>query len=165
MIILQGMCYAGKTTLGAILARKLQVPFLDSRDLFQQTYRMSETEYLRKFGRDMFCKAERETLTQSFGDIVLSLGGSACYYDTEMEMLDKSNQIIWLDVSLNEIEKRMRSEGALRPVVYPEGIISFKHLYTQRRLLYEKYYTIKIEVNNTQKPITTVNSIMDKLVF
>ena len=163
MIILQGMCYSGKTTLGAILSRKLNVPFLDSRDLFQRTYQMSETEYLRKFGRDMFCEAEKATLSQAFGNIVLSLGGSACYYNNEMEILSKQNKIIWLDVSLNEIEKRMRSEGGIRPIVYPEGIKTFKQLYTHRRVLYEKYFTVKVEISNTETPRATVDNIMNVL--
>lgn len=46
MIILQGMCYSGKTTLGNLLAAHLSIPFLDSRDLFQRVWHMSETEYL-----------------------------------------------------------------------------------------------------------------------
>lgn len=52
-IILQGMCYSGKTTLGKLVADKLGVPFVDSRDLFRNTHGMSECDYLRLNGRDL----------------------------------------------------------------------------------------------------------------
>lgn len=163
MFILQGMCYSGKTTLGSILARELNVPFLDSRDLFQRIHGMSETEYLTSFGRDKFCEAERETLRQDFGNIVLSLGGSACYYPTEMDSLVKHHTIIWLDVSFEEIKKRMEAEGNPRPIVYLGGVESFRQLYEQRRLLYPLYTTVKISVTEAENPVSTIESILKSI--
>jgi shikimate kinase len=53
-IILQGMCYAGKTTLGELLGKKLNLPVLDSRDIFMDKYNISEVDYLEKYGREKF---------------------------------------------------------------------------------------------------------------
>ena len=46
--ILEGMCYAGKTTLGKMLGEKLNIPSMDSRDLFFNKYNISENDYLKK---------------------------------------------------------------------------------------------------------------------
>ena len=46
-IILHGMCYSGKSTLGKLLAERLGIPFLDSRDLFFREHRISEIEFFK----------------------------------------------------------------------------------------------------------------------
>ena len=76
-IILQGMCYSGKSTLGKMVAAKLDIPFLDSKDLFIKIHGISEIDFLSLYGRDAFIEAEKESIRGSFGEIVLSLGGSA----------------------------------------------------------------------------------------
>jgi len=160
MILLQGMCYAGKTTCGNILATSLGIPFLDSRDLFQRTHNMSEIDFLDKYGRDRFCEAEENTLQQDLGDIVLSLGGSACYYDLTMANIAKKHTIVWLDVPFEIILKRKQAENKQRPVVFPRGIQTFQALYDQRKQLYEKYATHRVSVTDEQLPYNTVSNII-----
>ena len=57
------MCYSGKSTLGKLLAERLGLPFLDSRDLFFREHGISEIEFLSKYGRDLFIEAEKECRT------------------------------------------------------------------------------------------------------
>ena len=158
-IILHGMCYSGKSTLGKLLAERLGIPFLDSRDLFFREHRISEIEFLSKYGRDLFIKAEKKSLNQSFGNIVLSVGGSAIYYPEQMSNLSKYN-IIWLDVSYDLIIDRKSREGKERPIVYPDGIITFEELYNQRVKLYPKYTNHRIIVNQKESPEETINKIL-----
>lgn len=162
-IILQGMCYSGKTTLGKMLAEKLDIPFLDSRDLFLKEYKVSEIEYLNKNGRDLFSKAEKKSLDQSFGNIVLSLAGSSIYYPKQMKNLKKDNTIIWLDVSFDLIKERKSKESRIRPIVYPDNIKTFEQLYNQRVKLYPRYSHRKIIVNSSEIPEKTVNKILNLL--
>ena len=163
MIVIQGMCYSGKTTCGEILARELRIPFLDSRDLFQRIHRMSETEYLTKYGRDKFCEAEAGSLKVELGNIVLSLGGSACYYEATMANLAMKYTIVWLNVDFGLINERKEAEGKERPIVFPSGIETLEQLYQQRKPLYKKYANIVINVTETQPPCRTVARIIDGL--
>ena len=124
VFLFQGMCYSGKTTLGKLTSTVLGVSFLDSRDLFLQTHNISEIEYLKKYGKESFIEAEKESLRQDFNG-VLSLAGSAVYYDDEMRALKEKYTIIWLDVDYDVIVKRKEAESRERPIVYPDGINSF----------------------------------------
>lgn len=163
MIVLQGMCYSGKTTLGAILAREYNIPFVDSRDLFQRVHNMSETEYLSSRGREAFCNAEKESIRQitlEKDNMVLSLGGSACYYEAEMEALKEHHTVIWLNVAFPEIQRRREAEGTDRPIVFPEGIETFQQLYRQRKELYRQYCHVEIEVENK----TPIKEVVQKIV-
>ena len=159
-IILQGMCYSGKTTLGQLVADGLGLPFVDAKDLFMRTHGMSAMDYLRLNGRDSFRAAERETLQQPFGDIVLSLSGSAVYYPKVMTALRQHHTIIWLHVPLKTIEERKETEAKERPIIYPEGIATFRALYAQRAQLYPHYSTVTIEVPGTEPPSTTRDKIL-----
>ena len=158
-IILHGMCYSGKSTLGRILAERLNIPFLDSKDLFLKEHGISEIKFLSKYGRDLFIEAEKKSLNQSFSNIVLSLGGSAIYYPEQMGKLSKYN-IVWLDVSYNLIIDRKSKEDKERPIVYPDGINTFEELYNQRIKLYPKYTNHRIIINQKESPEETINKIL-----
>ena len=60
-IFLSGMCYAGKTTIGRLLAQRLNKYNIDSRDIFKIKYGISETEYLQQYGKDKFKEAEEKS--------------------------------------------------------------------------------------------------------
>lgn len=159
-IFLNGMCYAGKSTIGKLLGLKLQKQCLDSKDLFHLKYGLSESEYLHQFGKNQFKIAEEQSLLQNFGDIIVSLGGSAIYYDNIMNILKDQFIIIWLDVPFHVIQKRKNSETLQRPIIYPDGINTFEDLYTERYQKYMKYHTIRIKVSESD----TINDVVDQIL-
>jgi len=161
-LIFQGMCYSGKSTLGKMVADTLGLPFLDSRDLFFMVHGISEIEYLNMHGRDKFIEAEKQSLYHDFKGVV-SLGGSAVYYPKEMSMLKQNHTIIWLNVSLDIIEKRKALESRERPIVYPNGINSFEELYNQRAVLYPGYCNYMIEGIDNESIQYTVQRIVKML--
>lgn len=161
-IVLCGMCYSGKTTIGKLLAEKLNKNCLDSRDIFNKEYGMTETEYLQKYGRDKFKIAEEKSYYQNFDDMVISLAGSAIYYDNIMNefLSNPKYTVIWLDVPLHIIEKRKKAEEWERPIVYPDGITTFEELFNERYMKYKKYHNIQICVTD----IDTPNDVIDKII-
>lgn len=159
-IILQGMCYSGKTTLGKMVADTLGIPFLDSRDLFIKTHGISEIDFLHIHGRDTFIEAEKRSIQQPFQNIVLSLGGSAIYYPEEMANLTSKYTIVWLDVPFDIIHSRKIAENKARPIVYPDGITTFKELYDQRAKLYPNYAHHTISVPTMEDPEKTRDKII-----
>jgi len=162
-IFLSGMCYAGKTTIGRLLAQRLNKYNIDSRDIFKIKYGISETEYLQQYGKDKFKEAEEKSLHQDFNKSVVSLGGSAIYYENTMKMLNDNHIIIWLNVPFNVIENRKNAEGLERPVVYPDGIETFEELYLERYEKYKKYYKLQIDVVESDTPNDVVNKIIKNL--
>ena len=163
VFIFQGMCYSGKSTLGKMTADTLGLPFLDSRDLFFKTHGVSEIEYLNNHGREKFIEAEKLSLQQDF-EGVLSLGGSAVYYEDEMIKLKEKYNIIWLDVDYDVIVNRKNAEARERPIVYPDGVNSFLELYQQRSELYKNYYDYKVKVIDDEPIKRTVQKILITLI-
>ena len=163
VFIFQGMCYSGKSTLGKMTADTLGLPFLDSRDLFFKTHGMSEIDYLKEHGKDKFIEAEKLSLQQDF-EGVLSVGGSAVYYDEEMTALKNKYNVIWLDVDYDVIVSRKEAEAKERPIVYPDGINSFLELYQQRSRLYNKFYDYRVKVTENEPIKKTIQKILITLI-
>ena len=70
-----------------------------------------------KYGKDSFIEAEKESLRQDFKG-VLSLAGSAVYYDEEMQALKVGYDIIWLDVEYTSYCTNMKNaESKTRPII------------------------------------------------
>lgn len=162
-IIFQGMCYSGKSTLGKMTADALGIDFLDSRDLFFKVYGVSEIDYLKTNGREKFKEAEKKSLYNNF-EGVFSCGGSAVYYEDEMNMLKEKYNVVWLDVDYDIIINRKNKEGRERPIVFPEGINSFRDLYYERVKLYSKYATHIVKVYDNEPVSITLQKILRSLV-
>lgn len=162
-IFLIGMCYAGKTTIGKFLSQKLNKRGIDSRDIFMTKFNMSENEYLIKYGKSKFQEAEELSISQDFGDCIVSLGGSAIYYTKQIQYLIDNYTVIWLDAPLDVILKRKSNENWERPIVFPDGIKTFQDLYYQRKELYEKYHTIRIPIKETDSIYDVVDNIILRL--
>lgn len=162
-LFLIGMCYAGKTTIGNLLSQRLGKKWIDSRDIFKNMYGVSENDYLLQHGQDQFGKAEAMSISQDFGDIVVSLGGSAIYYPEQMREIQANHTIIWLNAPFEVIQDRKSKENWQRPIVYPNGIGSFQELYNQRHSLYKTYHTIEIPIFDIDSPDDIVNRILVQL--
>lgn len=162
-IFLIGMCYAGKTTLGKCLSEKMNKKWLDSRDIFISKFNMTENEYLTQHGKDLFQEAELLSITQDFGDQIISLGGSAIYYTKQMEDICDNHTVIWLNVPFDVILKRKSNEKWERPIVYPNGVNSFQELFVQRKELYKNNHNVKINIEETDTKDTVVEKILIEL--
>ena len=162
-IILQGMCYSGKTTLGSLLGEALDLSFVDSRDLFMREHGISEIDYLSSQGRYNFIEAEKKSLRQRFDNMVVSLGGSAIYYPEEMNNLYKEYTIVWLNVPLHIIKERKHLDSMIRPILYPLGIVTFEELYKQRVALYPQYAHKIINVGEKDTPSMVIGKILEIL--
>ena len=99
-------------------------------------------------GPDGFIEVENEVLcTLSADQSVIATGGSAVYSDEAMKHLSSIGTVVYLQVSLKELENRL---GGLyeRGVVMKDGIgMSLNALYEERIPLYEKYAEVTIDID------------------
>ena len=147
-IILIGMPGAGKSTLGVVLAKILNYSFIDADLLIQSQCDKTLQKIIDACGRDGFIEVENEVLcTLSADQSVIATGGSAVYSDEAMKHLSSIGTVVYLQVSLKELENRL---GGLyeRGVVMKDGIgMSLNALYEERIPLYEKYAEVTIDID------------------
>src|ERR1700685_3344173 len=78
-LILTGFMGAGKSTVGAILARELGWQFIDLDDVIEASSQRTVAEIFRDHGEEEFRRRERQAVEQLSNRerIVLALGGGA----------------------------------------------------------------------------------------
>ena len=79
-IVLIGMPGSGKSTAGVLVAKALNLDFIDTDLMLQRKENMTLSEILKTKGKDYFIKAENELLLSlNVEKTVIATGGSSCY--------------------------------------------------------------------------------------
>ena len=143
-IVLIGMPGAGKSTIGVILAKSLLFDFCDTDLSIQKETGESLCDTISKIGIDDFIKLEERVIyQQEFSDSVVATGGSAVYGEKAMRKLKENGTIVYLKVSSEELQKRIKNIHT-RGIAMKEGT-TISELYGERAPLYEKYADITVE--------------------
>jgi len=142
-VVLIGMPGAGKSTLGVILAKTLSMPFLDT-DIYIQTREGKDLQsIILASGMEGFKRVEeRHILSLSCRGHVIATGGSAVYSQSAMQHLGTTGVVVFLDLSLDLLARRIRDMDA-RGIVRGPGQ-DLKALYEERNPLYERYAHLRI---------------------
>ena len=142
-IVFIGMPGAGKSTLGVVLAKVLGFEFLDSDLLIQRQEGRKLSDILETEGPEIFKQIENQVNASIRTDrTVIATGGSVVYCQEAMEHLKKTGLVIYLELSLPELGKRLKNLRG-RGVVFRDGQ-TLEDLYTERVPLYEAYADIII---------------------
>ena len=142
-IVLIGMPGAGKSTMGVILAKTLGRNFIDTDIVAQETAGRLLQEIIDKEGPGAFLATEEKTILSLHGHhAVIATGGSVVFSEKAMEHLKKEGVVIYLDISFEEMVRRLNNITT-RGIVLAAGQ-SLREMYDQRVPLYEKYADITI---------------------
>lgn len=142
-IVLIGMPAAGKSTVGVVAAKRLGYQFIDTDLLIQQQEDRLLREIIEAEGNDGFLAIENQVNRDVTADrAVISPGGSIVYSREAMAHFQDIAVIIYLQVSYEELEKRL-SNAAARGVVLKEGQ-TLRDLYNERKPLFEQYADVTV---------------------
>ena len=143
-ITLIGMPGAGKSTIGVILAKSLLCDFTDTDLIIQKKTGKSLCDIIDERGTDGFLQLENEIVCQqNFENAVIATGGSVVYGDEAMAKLKEISTVVFLDVNVQELEKRL-SNIKTRGVAMKKGT-TVAELYKERLPLYKKYADITLD--------------------
>lgn len=108
-IILIGMRGSGKTTVGKILARKLQKEFIEMDELIAKKVNMSIAKIVKQHGWDYFRDRETEIVKEIIekDNVVISAGGGVVVRPENIALLKRHGKLFWLTVSVPALLKRI----------------------------------------------------------
>ena len=138
---------AGKSTLGVVLAKMLNMQFLDVDLLIQTQHGATLQELIARHGAEAFIEFEGEALESIVDDgvenTVIATGGSAVYSPAAIARLAKTGPIVYLEVSYDELVKRLSGQEDLdeRGVVMTGDVHTLRELDAERRPLYGQVAT------------------------
>lgn len=153
-IVLIGMPGCGKSTIGQILANKLNKKFVDADAEIAKAAGMSIPEIFEKYDEAFFRKIETQVLTElcAHSGLVIATGGGCVTRPENYQSLHYNGIIVWI----RRDTKQLATNG--RPLSQPEKLAD---MYAMRKPLYEKF--ADIPVDNTDSPEITVDLIISQL--
>jgi len=161
-ISLIGMPAAGKSSVGVILAKYLNMNFMDTDILIQQEKGKMLFELINQFGLQGFCKIEEEIVSNiNTSSCVIATGGSVVLSQKAMENLKSSGKLIYLETSFEVVEQRLKDLNQ-RGVVYKKGQ-SIKDIYNERVSLYENWADFKVD-SGSGRPEDVMNLIINAVL-
>ena len=147
-IILIGMPGSGKSTVGVLLAKMLGYSFIDTDLIIQQVEGKMHYEILRDEGAEGFARLENSVCANLQAKrTVIATGGSAVYGEEAMKHLGSIGKVVYLNVSLSELKKRVRNFET-RGIMRKDGQ-SLAEIFAERKHLYEKYADITVNCDGT----------------
>ena len=118
-IAMIGLRGAGKSTLGAMLAHRLEVPFIELDRLIEQESGVGLSAIFDLYGQGGFRRLERRCLDQVIERhprFVLATGGSLVSEPATFERLLTMCFTVWLRATPEEHMQRVIAQGDMRPM-------------------------------------------------
>ncbi len=160
-VSLIGMPGAGKSTVGVLLAKQLGLNFVDTDLLIQVDQGEPLQHSVDRLGFEAFCELEESVLmTMPVDRTLVATGGSAVYSDRAMARLKAAGPVVYLDVSLSELESRIEARPD-RGIAFLPGQ-TLADIFHKRQPLYQHSADFSLDCE-TQSAEATATLIADWL--
>ena len=127
-----GMMGSGKSSVGKLLANKLQFSIIDIDKEIEKNEKLSIKEIFEKKGENYFREIESKYLLRKRKLTVVSCGGGIILNKKNREFLKTSGYTIYLKSSIPTLEKRLLNKNS-RPLLNNDNL---KNIYNKRKKLY-----------------------------
>jgi shikimate kinase len=117
-LVLLGMMGSGKSIIGNLLSKKLDINFLDIDSLIEQLTKMTISQIFLKKGEKYFRDLEEKITMESLSstNTVISLGGGAFMNETIRADVIKNHFSFWLSLDTPTLLVRVK-KSKKRPIV------------------------------------------------
>ncbi|MFY9326805.1 MAG: shikimate kinase [Georgfuchsia sp.] len=153
-IFLVGLMGAGKTTVGRLLAKRLQTRFVDSDHEVAAVTGVNIPTIFDIEGEAGFRRRESETIQRlcQEDNIVMATGGGAVLDPDIRQCLRNRGTVVYLSASPETLYERTRRDAG-RPLLQVKDRLSrLRELHQQRDPLYHEVAHLVVEVGRTSAP-------------
>jgi XRE family transcriptional regulator, aerobic/anaerobic benzoate catabolism transcriptional regulator len=141
-IALVGLRGAGKSTLGAMLAKTLGLPFIELDKEIERTAGMDQGEIFLLYGPSGYRRLENQCLDKTFEQherAIISVGGGVVTEADTYNKLLENCYTVWVKATPEEHMARVIAQGDMRPMRdHKEAMQDLKNILSAREPLYAK---------------------------
>jgi shikimate kinase len=150
-LVFLGMMGSGKSSIGRLVSKKLNLPLIDIDTLIEKDTGMSISEIFKNNGEDYFRNLEEKITLKNLKNIknVISLGGGGFINDKIRKEIITKHFSFWLNWDESIIIKRIKGNKK-RPLAFKLTDREIKKLIKKRSKIYSNAQ-FKINCNNLTK--------------
>jgi shikimate kinase len=151
-ILLVGMMGAGKSTVGRLVADKLDWRYVDSDTEVERSTGLTVPELFARDGEEAFRAAESDALERACADTeptVVSVAGGAVLREANRSLLAASGTVIWLRAPVSLLARRV-GDGAGRPLLDDDPLAALTALSAVRDPLYAEVADLAIDTEGLE---------------
>ena len=150
-LVFLGMMGSGKSSIGSLIAKKLQLNFIDIDNVIENELGLSIKKIFETKGENYFRKFEEKTTLKKLksSSTVISLGGGAFSNKEIRKEVIKNHISFWLNWSNNILLNRIKNSKK-RPLAFNSSENEIIDLIKKRSNIYSKAL-YKIECDNLTK--------------
>jgi shikimate kinase len=159
-IIFIGFMGVGKTTIGKLVAKKLNREFIDIDEEIEKEYKLSVAQIFNEYGEKAFRNKEK-VLIKSLAEQkqkIISVGGGAFIQEEIRKVCLATCLVIFLDLSLEGWKDRIALIINSRPILQGKSNEEMVELFHKRQEFYENHH-LKISLDNRD-----ANDIAEQIV-
>ena len=163
-VILIGPMGSGKTTIGQLIAKRLDIAFRDTDQVVEEETGRTVSDIFLEDGEDAFRLLEKSVLRNELlsDGTVLALGGGApISMDAQSALRAIASLVVYLDISLATVAPRIGFTRD-RPLLLHNPRGQWQTLMEARRPIYESIADTVIDVN-TKSETEIVDEILEVL--
>ena len=163
-VILIGPMGSGKTTIGQLIAKRLDIAFRDTDQVVEEETGRTVSDIFLEDGEDAFRLLEKGVLRNELlsDGTVLALGGGApISMDAQSALRAIASPVVYLDISLATVAPRIGFNRD-RPLLLHNPRGQWQTLMEARRPIYESIADTVIDVN-TKTETEIVDEILEVL--
>ena len=150
-IVFLGMMGSGKSSIGNLVSKKLNLPFIDIDHLIEELMGMSILEIFENNGENFFRNLEEKITLKTLknGGNVISLGGGGFINEKIKKEVLSNHFSFWLNWDESILLKRIK-DSQKRPLAFNSSDHKIKQLIKKRSKIYSEAQ-FKINCNNLLK--------------
>ena len=157
-VVLVGPMGVGKTTVGKKLAKRLELPFIDTDAVITKNHG-DISAIFADHGEPAFREIESDVLVSLLNEpAVISTGGGAVLHEKSREALSLAT-VVYLSTDGKHIASRLK--GGNRPLI-KNGISDWRQIYNSRKPLYEQVADFTVDTSNSSL-LQTIDAILEGL--
>ena len=150
-LVFLGMMGSGKSSIGNLVSKKLDIPFIDIDNLIVESIGMSISQIFEKKGEDYFRNLEEKITLKALKKLgtVISLGGGGFINEKIRKQILDNNFSFWLNWNESILLNRIKNNKK-RPLAFKSTDQEIRHLIKKRSKIYSEA-NFKINCNKLTK--------------